>query len=488
MDQDFHKEIQKRDRRSFLSTSTLGLGALSLSLLGGAGTLLGQASQAETKIPTTIGELPHHIAKAKRVIFLFQAGGPSQMDLFDHKPILSQRHGEEMPKSIRGKQRVSGMTASQGKFPITASHFSFQQYGESRAWISELLPYTAQVADDLCFVKSMHTNAINHTPGVSFFQTGSEQSGRPSFGSWVSYGLGSDNEDLPAFVVLLSRAQRVQITLNSSLWSNGFLPTFHQGVQFRSGKDPVLYLNNPAGIDRGSRRKALDLIKSLNEREQAKSGDPEIESQIAQYEMAYRMQTSVPGVVDISNEPPYILDMYGKDAQIPGTYAANCLLARRLAEQGVKFIQLYHMGWDHHSDLPSRLQDTCRETDQASAALVKDLKQRGLWEDTLIVWGGEFGRTAFSQGTVTPDNYGRDHHPRCFTVWLSGGGIKPGISYGETDDFSYNIVKDPVHVHDLQATLLHQLGLDHERLTFKHQGRRYRLTDVHGQIVKGILS
>jgi len=385
---------RKIDRRNFLTKSTMGMGAASLTYLANPQSLFSKSSPDSQNSAIQQPSLSHHIAKAKRVIFLFQAGGPSQMDMFDYKPLLKQRNGEEMPASVRGKQRISGMTASQGKYPITGSHFSFNQYGQSGAWVSELLPYTAQVVDDLCFIKTLQTNAINHDPGVTFFQTGSEQTGRPSFGSWVSYGLGSDNENLPAFVVLVSRGNRIQTTLKSSLWSNGFLPSYHQGVQFRSGKDPVLYLNNPHGINEMSRRQALDFITKINKLDKAISGDPEIDTQITQYEMAFRMQTSVPEVVDISKEPAHILEMYGKDSRIPGTYAANCLLARRLAEQGVKFIQLYHMGWDHHSDLPPRLRASCLETDQASAALVKDLKQRGLWEDTLIIWGGEFGRTA----------------------------------------------------------------------------------------------
>ncbi|MEM7369563.1 MAG: DUF1501 domain-containing protein [Bacteroidota bacterium] len=477
--------LQRINRRSFLSKSGMGLGAAALAYLsnplsafaGGPSSLLGEGG---------IGK-PHFASTAKRVIYLFQAGGPSQMDLFQYKPLLNERHGEEIPESVVGKQRISGMTAFQGKFPLTGSMFSFQQYGESGAWMSELMPHTAGIVDDLCFVHTVNTNAINHDPGITFMQTGSEQAGRPCFGSWISYGLGRENDNLPAFVVLLSRHSRVQTTLSSNLWSNGFLPSHHQGVQFRSGKDPVPYLNNPAGIDRSGRREALDFISAVNRLDHEASGDPHVLAQIEQYEMAYRMQRSVPDVTDLSDEPSYILDMYGEDVHIPGSYASNCLRARRLAEEGVKFIQLYHMGWDHHSNLPSRIRATSKQTDQASAALIKDLKQRGLLEDTLVIWGGEFGRTAFSQGGASKDDYGRDHHPRCFSVWMAGGGVKPGLNYGKTDAFGYNIVQDPVHVHDLMATALHTLGLDHERLTFRHQGRRYRLTDVHGQVMRDLL-
>jgi hypothetical protein len=380
------------------------------------------------------------------------------------------------------------MTAFQKAFPLAGSRFAFQQYGKSGSWLSELLPYTAQVADEICFIKSMHTEAINHDPAITFFQTGSQQAGRPSIGAWLSYGLGSENANLPAFVVLLSRSNNYGQPLYSRLWGAGFLPSEHQGVQFRSGKDPVLYLKDPEGLTPEGRRQMLDYLNALNESQYQHEQDPEILSRIAQYEMAYRMQTSVPDVMDLSDEPSYIMDLYGPEAQVPGTFAANCLLARRLAERDVRFIQIYHQGWDHHGNLPRDIQKLARDTDQASAALLIDLKQRGLLEDTLLVWGGEFGRTNYSQGKLTKDNHGRDHHPRCFTIWAAGGGIKKGITYGQTDEFGYNIVKDPVHVHDFQATLMHLLGIDHERLTFKHQGRRYRLTDVHGKVVKDILT
>ena len=429
----------------------------------------------------------HFSPKIKRVIYLFQSGGPAQMELFDYKPLLTKMDGEELPDSIRQGQRLTGMTSGQKSFPLVGSNFSFAQYGESGAWVSDLMPHTAKVVDELCFVKSMYTEAINHDPAITLFQTGSQQPGRPCIGSWISYGLGSENENLPTFCVLLSEGRGGSQPLYSRLWANGFLPSEHQGVQFRAGADPVLFLNNPPGISKSDRKRQLNYLQQMHQMQYERNADPEIQSKIAQYEMAYRMQTSVPETMSISNEPDYIFDLYGPEARIPGTYAANCLLARRLAERDVKFIQLYHQGWDQHYNLPRQIQRLAKSTDQASAALVMDLKQRGLLEDTLVIWGGEFGRTNYSQGRRTPTNYGRDHHPRCFTIWMAGGGIKNGYSYGQTDDFSYNIAQNPVHVHDLQATLLYLLGVDHERLTFKHQGRRYRLTDVHGKVVKEIL-
>jgi hypothetical protein len=431
---------------------------------------------------------PHFLPKVKRIIYLFQSGGPSQLDLFDHKPLLQKMNGEELPDSVRQGQRLTGMTAGQKSFPLAGAQFEFARYGESQAWVSELMPHTAKIVDELCFIRSMHTEAINHDPAITFFQTGSQQPGRPSMGSWLSYGLGSDNENLPAFCVLLSRGREGDQPLYAKLWGNGFLPSLHQGVQFRSGKDPVLYLNNPAGVSAESRRRMLDALGEMHQQQYEMVIDPEINSRIAQYEMAYRMQTSVPETMNIANEPDYIYEMYGPESRVPGTFAANCLLARRLAERNVKFIQLYHQGWDQHGNLPNDIRIMAKSVDQASAALVMDLKQRGLLEDTLVVWGGEFGRTNYSQGQLTKTNYGRDHHPRCFTVWMTGGGVKKGMVYGETDEFGYNIVKDPVHVHDFQATLLYLLGIDHEKLTFKHQGRRYRLTDVHGHVVKDVLA
>jgi hypothetical protein len=382
------------------------------------------------------------------------------------------------------------MTSGQDNFPLTGSVFNFKQYGESRAWISELMPYTAKIADELCFVKSMHTEAINHDPAITFFQTGSQQSGRPSFGSWMSYGLGSLNDNLPAFIVMLSRGSGRPNgqPLYSRLWGNGFLSSLHQGVQFRAGKDPVLYLKNPDGISRKERRQMLDYLAAMNEEQEKLFGDPEVANRIAQYEMAYRMQTSVTDVMNIEDEPDHVFQMYGPEALTPGTFAANCILARRLIEKDVRFIQLYHMGWDQHDNLPTQIAKQAKDVDQASAALIMDLKQRGLLEDTLVVWGGEFGRTNYSQGTLTETNYGRDHHPRSFTIFMAGGGIKPGFTYGETDEFGYNVIKDPMHVHDLQATILNQFGVDHTKLTYKYQGRRFRLTDVAGNVIHSILT
>ncbi|RMG27458.1 MAG: DUF1501 domain-containing protein [Bacteroidetes bacterium] len=481
-----HEAALAVNRRHFLSRMSLGIGSAALATLLPGCSSAGPARPAAEK--RGILGAPHLAPKAKRVIYLFQSGSPSQVELFDYKPRMKELHGTELPASVRMGQRLTGMTAYQQSFPLVNSLFSFSQHGQSGAWISELMPYTAQIADKLCFIKSMHTEAINHDPAITFFQTGSQQPGRPSIGSWVSYGLGSDNENLPTFCVLLSRGLIRPQPVYSRLWGSGFLASLHQGVQFQAGNEPVLYLNNPQGVSREIRRKALDHLAALNQMRAQDLGDPEIYSRIAQYEMAYRMQTSVPEVTDLSGEPDYIFDLYGPDARRPGTFAANCLLARRLAERGVRFIQLYHQGWDQHTDLPKDIRLQAKDTDQPSAALIQDLDQRGLLEDTLVVWGGEFGRTIYCQGRLTADNYGRDHHPRCFTIWMAGGGIKPGISYGETDDFSYNIVRDPVHVHDFQATLLYLLGIDHEQLTFKHQGRYYRLTDVHGKVVKGILA
>jgi hypothetical protein len=477
-------------RRHFLSATSLGMGAAALGSLLDPLRLFGQDVPAAA-VPTggahVLGER-HLVPRAKRVIYLFQSGGPSQLDLFEHKPTLRTMNGQELPASIRMGQRLTGMTAHQKSFPLAGSHFEFAQYGRSGAWVSELLPHTARIVDDLCIVRSLYTEAINHDPAVTFVQTGSQLAGRPAMGSWLSYGLGSENENLPAFIVLLSRGRSGDQPLYSRLWGSGFLPSQHQGVQVRSGKDPVLYLNDPAGLDRESRRRMLDTFRALEEEQHARVLDPEINARIAQYEMAYRMQASVPESMTVADEPDHVFDLYGPDARVPGTYAANCLLARRLAERDVRFIQLYHQGWDQHGNLPKDIQTMATSVDQASAALVTDLKQRGLLDDTLVIWGGEFGRTNYSQGKLTKDNYGRDHHPRSFTVWMAGGGVKAGTVYGDTDDFGYNIVRDPVHVHDFQATLMHLLGVDHERLTFRHQGRRYRLTDVHGHVVPGLLA
>ncbi len=481
------------NRRNFLSKASLGIGVAALSSLLGCNPFrrtgpISDTNQAD--MLSGILDAPHFAPKAKRVIYLFQSGGPSQLELLDYKPLLNKLNGEELPESVRNGQRLTGMTSNQESFPLAGSLYTFDQFGQNGTWVSELLPYTAQIVDELCIVRSMYTEAINHDPAITFFQTGSQQPGRPCMGSWLSYGLGSMNENLPTFTVLLSRGtgRKFGQPLYSRLWGNGFLHSLHQGVQFRSGKDPVLYLNNPEGIDSVSRRKMLDQLAALNARQFREYGDPEINSRIAQYEMAYRMQTSVPEVMDISDEPDYIYQMYGPEAMQPGSFAANCLLARRLAERDVRFIQLYHMGWDHHENLPSAVKNQARDVDQASAALVMDLKQRGMLDDTLVIWGGEFGRTNYSQGILTDTNYGRDHHPRCFTIWMAGGGIKPGLVYGETDDFGYNIVSKPVHVHDFQATMLHLLGIDHEQLTYKYQGRRFRLTDVHGKVVRDLLA
>jgi hypothetical protein len=424
------------------------------------------------------------------MIYLFQSGGPSQIDLFDNKPRLREWQSSELPDSVRRGQRLTGMTSGQASFPIAASKYKFAQHGESGAWLSELLPHTAQIADRLCFVKSMVTDAINHDPAITFFQTGSQLPGRPSIGAWLSYGLGSENQDLPAFVALVSQGSGNpnDQPLYDRLWGSGFLPTNHQGIKFRSSGDPVLNLSNQPGIDDSTRRRILDDLSQLNQLGLDNYSDPEIATRIAQYELAYRMQTSVPELVRLADEPAYVIDMYGPDAHKPGTFAANCLLARRLSERGVRFVQLFHRGWDQHTKLPEQLPGQCRDTDQPAAALVRDLAQRGLLDETLVVWGGEFGRTVYCQGQLTPETYGRDHHPRCFTVWLAGGGIKPGLSFGQTDEHSYNVTENPVHVHDLHATLLHCLGIDHTQLTFFYQGRHHRLTDVHGQVVKGILA
>lgn len=475
-------------RRQLLGRTTgAGMAALAMLLMRDAGKPLAAAPATARKEATYTGlpGLPHHAGKAKRVIYLFQSGAPSQLDLFDYKPQLQKLAKTELPDSVRRGQRLTGMTAAQTSFPIAPTVFDFAQRGQSGAWISELLPYHAKVADDLCFIKTIHTEAINHDPAITFFQTGAQLAGRPSMGAWLSYGLGSDNDDLPAFVAMVS-GQSGQ-PLYDRLWGSGFLPSKYQGVKFRSVGDPVLYLSDPPGVDKPTRRRILDDLAELNQLKLDVLGDPEIATRIAQYEMAYRMQSSVPELTDLSNEPDSALDLYGPDCKKPGTFAFNCLLARRLAERGVRFIQLFHRGWDQHRNLPTDLGKQCRDTDQPSAGLLRDLKLRGLLDDTLVIWAGEFGRTVYCQGTLTRENYGRDHHPRCFTVWLAGAGIRPGMSYGETDDYCYNIVKDPVSVFDLNATMLHCLGIDHKRLTFKFQGRHHRLTDVHGEVVQPIV-
>jgi uncharacterized protein DUF1501 len=473
-------------RRHFFSRTSAGIGIAAL------GSLLAQDGFAASETTKTGGlpGLPHFPPRAKRVVFLHQSGGPSQMDLFDFKPSLDKFAGTELPASVRMGQRITGMTSGQSSFPVARSIFKFQKHGQSGTWVSELLPHTAKIVDEIAVIKSMNTDAINHDPAITFIQSGSQQPGRPSMGAWVSYGLGSENRNLPAFVVMLSQAQALNPDqpLFSRLWGSGFLPSNHQGVRFRAGSNPVLYLHNPEGIDQETRRDMLDAVGKLDRLNLDRFGDPEIETRIAQYEMAFRMQTSVPDLLDLSKEPQHVFDLYGPDSRKPGTYVANCLLARRLLERDVRFIQLYHRGWDQHNDLPRDLALQCKGTDQATAALVMDLKQRGMLDDTLVVWGGEFGRTVYCQGRLTETNYGRDHHPRCFAMWLAGGGVKRGFSMGETDDYCYNVVSNPVHVHDLQATILHCLGIDHMKLTYKFQGRHFRLTDVHGEVVKQVLT
>src|SRR5690349_5995052 len=466
-------------RRHFFGRSATGIGIAALSSL-----LSSEIASADTSV---IPGYPNFPPTAKRVIYLFQHGAPSQLDLFDYKPGLTAKRGSDLPESVRMGQRLTGMTAYQAKFPTAPSIFKFAQYGESGAWLSELLPHTAKVVDDLAIIKSMQTEQINHDPAVTFCQTGFQLAGRPSIGSWIAYGLGSENKDLPAFIVMVSQGVGNTQALADHMWNSGFLSTQYAGVKFRAGRDPVLFLSNPEGYGSPARRRFLDDLGKMNELNQHKYQDPEIATRIAQYEMAYRMQASVPELTDLSKEPDSIFEMYGPDSRKPGTFAANCILARRLAERGVRFIQLFHRGWDQHSNLPKEIAGQCRQTDQPSAALIQDLKQRGMLKDTLVIWGGEFGRTVYSQGTLTETNYGRDHHPRCFSIWMAGGGIKPGQVYGETDDFSYNVTKNPVDVHDLHATILRCFGIDHTKLTYKYQGRRFRLTDVSGHIVNDLL-
>jgi Protein of unknown function (DUF1501) len=474
--------------------------ALNRRLFLRSGSALGAAALASLQAPSLLAKdrsampglqgLPHFAPKAKRIIYLFQSGAPSQMELFDPKPQMEAQQGKDLPDSIRQGQRLTTMTSGQKNFPIASSIFSFAQYGQSGMWFSELMPHMSKLADKWCMIRSMHTEAINHDPAITFCQTGSQLAGRPSIGSWVSYGLGSENQDLPAYVVLTSfgSGRKDDQPLYDRLWSAGFLPSKHQGVKFRNTGDAVLYLSNPPGVTPEARRSTLDRLAVLNGQHHAQLGDPEIQTRIAQYEMAFRMQSSVPDLLNIADEPQHVLDAYGPDAKRPGSYAANCLLARRLAERDVRFIQLFHMGWDHHGGLPAAIKGQCQDTDQATAALINDLSARGMLDDTLIVWGGEFGRTIYSQGAITKENYGRDHHPRCFTILLAGAGIRGGMTLGQTDDYCYNIVADPVHVHDLNATIMHLMGIDHLRLTYRYQGRDFRLTDIHGQIVQKILT
>jgi len=472
-----HEPWMQLSRRQCLNRVGIGLGGIALA------ELLGSSAQAAD---SSLGGY-HFAPKAKRVIYLLQSGAPSQLDLFDYKPLLVEKHGQQLPESVRAGQRLTGMSANQSSIPLAGSPFKFQQHGQGGAWLSELLPHTAKVADDLCFIRSMYTESINHGPGVTFMQTGSQIPGRPSIGAWLDYGLGSQSRNLPSFVVLITKNKGGQ-PLMSHLWGAGFLASKHQGVRFRSGGDPVLYLGNPKGVTSENRRLVLDRLKELHEHQFAGTPDAEITARIANYEMAFNMQSSVPEVTDFRDEPAHVIDAYGPEAKDPGTFASNCLLARRMAERGVRFIQLYHQDWDHHGGLPGAIRGECQQTDRASAALVADLKQRGMLDETLVIWGGEFGRTNYCQGIMTPGNFGRDHHPRCFTIWMAGGGVKGGYTHGETDEYGYNIARDGVHIHDLHATVLHLLGIDHERLTYKFQGRRYRLTDVHGQVVQSILS
>jgi len=470
------------NRQTFLKSSA---GSLWLSAMMSLG-----RSESDSDSQAALTNGIHHPAKAKRIIYLFQSGAPSQMDLFDPKPDLENRRGEDLPESIRQGQRLTTMTSGQSKFPVAPSMFKFAQHGKSGMWFSELMPHMASLADNWCQIRSMHTEAINHDPAITFCQTGSQLAGRPSIGSWISYGLGSQNKDLPAYVVLTSfgTGRPDDQPLYDRLWGAGFLPSQHQGVKFRNKGDAVLYLSNPQGMDSQRRRRTLDRLDQLNRQHFDQLGDPEIQTRISQYEMAFRMQSSVPDLLSVADEPAHVLEKYGPDVKRPGSYAANCLLARRLAERDVRFIQLFHMGWDHHGGLPNAIKLQCRDTDQPTKALIEDLKERGLFDDTLIVWGGEFGRTVYSQGALSADNYGRDHHPRCFTTLITGAGVRGGHVVGQTDEYGYNITQDPVHVHDLNATILHLLGIDHTRLTYRFQGRDYRLTDIHGNLVQSILS
>ncbi|MEQ8335748.1 MAG: DUF1501 domain-containing protein [Cyclobacteriaceae bacterium] len=484
MEKEFLESGLNINRRHFLGKAALGVGSAALGSLM-IPDLLNGGSGSENELPLGF---THFAPKAKRIIFLFQNGAPSQLESFDYKPLLNKMYDQDLPESVRGNQRVTGMTANQERFPLVGSQFGFKQYGQSGTWVSDIFPNIAKITDDICVIKTIHTEAINHDPALTFFQTGAQVGNRPSMGSWLSYGLGSENKNLPAFCVLLSKGRGNGQGVYSKLWTNGFLDSVHQGVQFSASEDPILYLNNPEGHSPQDRRKMLDNLASLNEMSYQDFGDPAIHSKIKQYEMAFRMQTAVPDVTDISNEPDHIVKMYGSDCMVPGTYASNCLLARKLSEAGVRFVQLYHQGWDQHGSLAQEMPLQAQDVDRASAALITDLKQRGLLDETLVIWGGEFGRTNYCQGKLTKENYGRDHHPRCYSMWMAGGGVKAGISYGETDEFGYNIVKDPVHIHDLHATILHLMGLDHEKLTYKYLGRRFRLTDVHGKVVPGIIA
>jgi hypothetical protein len=472
-------------RRHFFGRVSTGIGVAALAQIFGSQGLLADAADAGG-----LTGLPHFPPTAKRIIYLFQSGGPSQIEMFDYKPQLEKWSGTDLPDSIRNGQRLTSMTAAQAKFPVIPSVFSFKQYGQAGTWVSELLPHTAKIVDDLCLIKSMYTEQINHDPAVTFAQTGFQLAGRPSMGAWVTYGLGSENKDLPGFVVMVSqnRSGAGGQPLSDRFWGTGFLPTKYQGVKLRGGGDPVLYISDPAGFERPQRERFIEDLEKLNQIRAEEFHDPEINTRIAQYEMAFQMQTSVPELTDLSKEPAHTFELYGEDARRRGSFASNCLMARRFAERGVRFIQLYHRGWDHHGGLAPGITDQCKATDQACAGLIQDLKERGMLDDTLVVWTGEFGRTVYCQGKMTREQYGRDHHPRCFVSWIAGGGSKPGIGIGETDDYSYNVTRNPVHVHDLNATILRCLGIDHTRLTYKYQGRHFRLTDVHGEVVTQALA
>lgn len=482
-----HDHMQAETRRHFFQKGGLGLGTAALASLNADAAKAAAGGMVSGQVPDY---LKKYAPKAKRAVWLFMAGAPCQQDMFDYKPKMEDWFDKDLPESIRQGQRLTTMTSGQKRFPIAPSKFSFNRYGNSGAWVSELLPYTARMVDDLCIIRSMHTEAINHDPAITYICTGSQLPGRPSLGSWLSYGLGSENRNLPAFMVMTptwtgrSQAQ----ALYNRLWGTGFLPSRYSGVSLRRSGDPVLYLSNPDGVTSQARRRMLDRLSEMNQQTLATVGDPETQARIAQYEMAFKMQSSMPDLTSIDGEPKSVLESYGPDVTTPGTYAASCLLARRMLERDVRFVQIFHRGWDQHGNVAKDLPSQCKDIDQPSWALVQDLKNRGLLDDTLVIWGGEFGRTVYCQGGLKKDNYGRDHHPRCFTMWLAGAGIKPGLVYGATDEFSYNITENPVHIHDLNATILQQLGIDHERLTYRFQGRDFRLTDVHGNIVEDILT
>ncbi|MHA8050933.1 DUF1501 domain-containing protein [Aquirufa sp. ROCK-SH2] len=480
---EFLKNQLNITRRHFFGKAVAGIGGLAL------GSLLvpeiWKGEESSSSLPLGVAQFA---PKAKRIIYLCQNGAPSQYESFDYKPTLVQRSGEELPESIRGNQRLTGMTANQDKFPLIGSFYGFKQYGKSGTWISDIFPNIGAIADDICVIRTMNTDAINHDPALTFLQTGAQVGNRPSMGAWMSYGLGSENKNLPAFCVLLSRGRGNGQGVYSKLWTNGFLDSTHQGVVFSSSEDPILYLNDSDGIDKTSRRRMLDELAELNSLGFEENGDPEVQAKIQQYEMAYRMQTAVPELTDLSKEPDHIIKMYGPDCLVPGTYAANALLARKLSESGVRFVQLYHQGWDSHGNLPKEMAMQAQDVDRSSAALITDLKQRGLLDETLVIWGGEFGRTNYCQGAFTKDNYGRDHHPRAYSIFMAGGGVKAGSVYGETDEFGYNVVKDPVHIHDFHATIQHLMGINHEQLTYKHLGRRYRLTDIAGKVLPGLIA